>query len=193
MKKSIRKSADFLFEAATLKRLKRTGWQILGENEESIAEHSYMVGVISYLLAKEIGADAAKTVTMGLFHDLTETRVGDIYKLADKYVRADVMGAARDAFSSLKNPAQLLSLTVEYEEEKTLESKIVHDADTLALLLELKPLSEKGNIHAKEWLEANLDALRLPESKELALSIKNTDSQNWWKQERQEIHKSFKK
>ena len=43
---------DFLFEAAALKRLKRTGWQILGGgNTESVAEHSFMVAVIAYVMA----------------------------------------------------------------------------------------------------------------------------------------------
>src|SRR3990172_10660792 len=141
--------ADFLFEAATLKRLKRTGWQILGENEESIAEHSYMVAVISYLLAKELHADVGRVLSLSLFHDFSEVRVGDVYKLADCYVRVDELAAAKDAFAGSADPEELTGFFLEYEKEMTKESKIVHDADTLALCIELKQLVEKGNKHAK--------------------------------------------
>lgn len=184
---------NFLFEAATLKRLQRTGWQILGENQESIAEHSFMVCVISYILAGKLKANSGKVVKMALFHDFSETRVGDIYKLADLYVKADVIKAAQDSFSNMGVNNELLSLFKEYEEEKTLEAKIVHDADTLSLCLELKLLIEHGNLHAKEWLAANVKALHLAEAKSLVLEIKNTDSQGWWKMERAKIHKSFRK
>ncbi len=184
---------NFLFEAATLKRLQRTGWQILGENRESIAEHSFMVAIISLVLAQDLKADKEKVLTIALFHDFSEARMGDIYKLADLYVKADVMKASRDAFSDLSDSGKMLNLIKEYEDEKTLEAKIVHDADTLALMIELKQLIEKGNANAKEWFEANFDALRLDKSIKLANQIKNSNSQDWWKKERDKIHKSFGK
>lgn len=184
--------ANFLFEAATLKRLQRTGWQILGENEESVAEHSYMVCVVSYLLAKQLNADIGKTLMMSLFHDFTEARVGDIYKLADLYVKADIIKAASDALSNLPDWEEIVKITKEYEEGKTLEAKIVHDADVLALCLELKQLIEKGNRNAEEWLEGNKDRLHLDISRQLAREIQETDSQDWWKKERGKIHKRYK-
>ncbi len=184
---------NFLFEAATLKRLQRTGWQILGDNKESIAEHSFMVAVIGYLLATELKADVQKVLTMGLFHDLSETRIGDVYKLADLYVQVETMKAVKDVFSNLPNSGKIISLIQEYEDEKTLEAKIVHDADTLALMIELKQLMENGNINAKEWFLGNFDALRLDLSKKLAKQIQNSNSQDWWKREREKIHKSYKK
>lgn len=185
--------ANFLFEASTLKRLKRTGWQILGENKESIAEHSFMVAVISYVLAKKLNADLGRVFLIALFHDFTESRTGDVYKLADLYVEVDVIRAADDAFLNSPDKDELVNIIKEYEDEKTVESKIVHDADTLALCLELKQLVEHGNLHAREWFEANLKVLKLDESKDLLNQIKNTDSQDWWKKERDKIHKSIKK
>jgi putative hydrolases of HD superfamily len=188
-----KKIINFLFEAAALKRLKRTGWQILGENEESVAAHSYMVAVISYALAYEVGAKIQKVLTMALFHDFTESRMGDIYKLADGYVKGDVIKAANDAFAKVSFNKDLIILTKEYEDENTLEARIVHDADTLALCLELKQLIERGNIHAKVWFTANKDALRLDISKKIISEIENTDSQAWWVKEREKIHRGFKK
>lgn len=190
MKKNI---VNFLFEAATLKRLQRTGWQILGENKESIAEHSFMVAVISFLLSQDLQADTEKVLLIALFHDFAEGRTGDIYKLSDLYVKADVMKATKDAFVNLGNYSKMVRLFEEYEEEKTLESQIVHDADTLSLMIELKQLMEKGNIHAGEWLDANMDRLQLSESKKLGKMIKSGNSQDWWKKERGVIHKGYRK
>ena len=184
---------NFIFEAATLKRLQRTGWQVLGENRESIAEHSFMVGIISYVIGKQKNANIEKLLLMALFHDFTETRIGDIYKLADFYVKADVLQAAKDAYESLSYGSELVKITREYEDEENLEAKIVHDADTLALCVELKQMMEKGNTNAKEWFDANLDVLVLDESKSLGRELAKTNSQDWWKKERNQLHKLIKK
>lgn len=186
--------ANFLFELETLTRLQRTGWQILGgANKETIAEHSYMVAVISFILATQITADLEKILLMALFHDASEARTGDVYKLADKYVKADVISATRDAFAEIPQTRKIILLVKEYEEEKTSEAKIVHDADTLALMIELKQLMENGNVNAKEWFLGNFDALRLDASKKLANQLKSASSQDWWKKERAKIHKGFKR
>lgn len=189
----MKNQANFLFEASTLKRLQRTGWQILGENRESIAEHSYMVSIISYVIGRENNANIEKVLLMALFHDFTETRIGDIYKLADFYVKGDVLKAAKHAYEGLPYGQELVKITGEYEDKNSLEAKIVHDADTLALCVELKQLMEKGNTNAKEWFDANLDALVLEKSKSLGRELAKTNSQTWWKKERNQLHKLIKK
>ncbi|OGG03965.1 hypothetical protein A2W14_05890 [Candidatus Gottesmanbacteria bacterium RBG_16_37_8] len=185
--------SDFLFEAAALKRLKRTGWQILGENQESIAEHTFMVVVISYVLAKKFKVNLEKILIMALFHDFEEGRTGDVYKLADLYTKTDKKKALRDVFSHLEKPKSIIDILKDYHQANTLAAKIVKDADTLALCIELKQLVEKGNIHAKEWLTANLDSLKTSEGKKLGSDLVKTDSQNWWKKERKILHNRLKK
>ncbi len=185
---------NFLFEAATLKRLQRTGWQILGgANKESIAEHSFMVCVISFVLAQDMKVNLEKILLTALFHDLPETRIGDVYKLADLYVNADEKKARRDVLSNLGDDKKALSILDEYDKKLSLESKLVHDADTLALILELKQMIENGNLNACDWLSANINCLKLEKSKELAREIETANSQDWWKKERKKIHKSFRK
>lgn len=171
---------DFLFEIATLKRLKRTGWQILGDNNESIAEHSFVTAIIAYSIATELAATVEKVLLMSLFHDVEETRTGDIYRLADDYVRAKKEKALQATLTHAPNAPMLTKLLEEYEKRKTLEAKIVKDADTLSLCLELKQLQEKGNIHVEEWLESNGSQLLLPLSKKLLKDIRQGDSQHWW-------------
>ena len=112
---------NFLFEAAALKRLQRTGWQILGDNQESIAEHTFMVCVISFVLAVKLKADLEKVLIIALFHDFEEARTGDVYKLADLYTQVDKKKAITDAFSKLPQSAKISKLIAEYEHKKTLD------------------------------------------------------------------------
>lgn len=52
---------------------------------------------------------------------------------------------------------------------------------------------ERGNTHAKEWMDANSLRVRLPESIELMTLLSKTDSQDWWKDIRATIHEEFAK
>ncbi|KKR33469.1 MAG: hypothetical protein UT63_C0016G0008 [Candidatus Gottesmanbacteria bacterium GW2011_GWC2_39_8] len=185
--------ADFLFEAQTLKRIKRTGWQILGENEENIADHLYLTAVIAYVLSTKIKADREKVLLMALFHDFHETRIGDLDKISLNYVTRDIKKANDDIFEKLPFGRDLVKILSEYETKKSLEAKIVYEANVLALLIELKTLVDKGSIHAGEWLSANKKRLKLKESKELADEIMSTDSQDFWKEIREKLHREFNK
>jgi len=148
-----------------------------------------MVSVISLLISDILGADKEKVLTMSLFHDFSEGRTGDVYKLADFYVNVNEKKANEDAFHNLPNSSKIIGILEEYEEAKTLESKIVHDADVLALMIELKILIENGNRNAGEWFEGNLKRLKLKESQKIGREIEKSNSQNWWKKERSMIHK----
>jgi putative hydrolases of HD superfamily len=147
--------------------------------------------VIAFTIAGLLNADRGTVALIALFHDLPEVRSGDVYKLADLYVNVNDMQAAKDTFQSAPDPESLMELFEEYEKEETLESKIVHDADTLALCLELKQMMEQGNALAENWFTGNRKALRLETSREIFDTLAKTDSQEWWEKERKEIHKGF--
>ena len=180
---------NFIYEAAVVKRLKRTGWQILGDNEESLGEHTFMTAVISYSLAKQLHADIGTVLTMAIFHDFHEGRTGDMDKIAQFYVKRDQGKANRDIFQGVDDDV-IKTLEI-YEHKKTLEAKIVYEANIIALLVELKILMEKGNVHAKEWFDGNTQRLRLPLAKSLASELQKTSTQDWWKHIRKNIHEGF--
>jgi putative hydrolase of HD superfamily len=75
----------FLFETGHLKRTPRSGWLMAGvPNAESVAEHSFRVGVIAYVIATLEGANADRAAALGLFHDVPESRTGDIPSVGKK-------------------------------------------------------------------------------------------------------------
>lgn len=194
-----RQRTNLIYEGANVKRMLRTGWQRLGDNEEGVGEHSFMTAVIAYLLAREINAagDASRNVAMekimlmSIFHDFHEGRTGEMDKVAKLYMTRHEDKANEDIFKGVDD--DLLTLLSEYEARKTLDAQVVYEANVIAFGVECKILMEKGNTHAKEWMDANSKRVRLPESIELMTSLAATDSQDWWKDIREAIHEEFAK
>lgn len=190
---------NLIYEAANVKRMLRTGWQRLGDNEEGVGEHSFMTAVIAYLLAREINAagDTARSVSMekimlmSIFHDFHEGRTGEMDKVAKLYMTRHEDKANEDIFKGVDDG--LLILLGEYEARKTLDAQVVYEANVIAFGVECKILMERGNTHAKEWMDANSKRVRLPESIELMTTLAATDSQDWWKDIREAIHEEFAK
>lgn len=197
--KNLKQITDLIYEASNVKRMQRTGWQRLGDNEEGVGEHSFMTAVIAYLIAKDINLSddpkrkvrLEKILLMSIFHDFHEGRTGEMDKMAKRYMTRHEDKANEDIFKDKDN--YLFDLLNEYEAKQSLEAQIVYEANVIAFGVECKLLMEKGNTHAKEWMDANSKRVRLPESIELVTSLSNSDSQDWWKDIREEIHEGFAK
>ena len=187
--KKFKHITSLVYEAAVVKRLKRTGWQILGDNEEGVGEHTFMTCVIAYFLAKQLHANIETVLVMSVFHDFHEARTGDLDKLAKFYMTRDQDRANRDIFKGIDD--ELLATLETYEKKQTLEAKIVYEANVIAFLVELKLLIEKGNTHAREWMDANITRLRIPEAVALAKDLATTSSQDWWSSIRATLHEEF--
>lgn len=190
---------NLIYEAANVKRMLRTGWQRLGDNQEDVGEHSFMTAVIAYFLAKEINsaggnqrhASMEKVLVMSIFHDFHEGRTGEMDKMAKRYMTRHEDKANEDIFKNIDD--ELLVLLNEYEAKQSLEAQIVYEANVIAFGVECRILLEKGNSHAKEWMDANSLRVRLPESVALMTALAGTDSQDWWKDIREAIHEEFAK
>lgn len=189
--KNLKKITNLVYEAAVVKRMLRTGWQILGDNQEGVGEHTFMTCVIAYFLGKELKANLETVLTMAVFHDFHEARTGDLDKIAKFYMTRDQDKANRDIFAGVDE--DLLATLNEYEKKELLEARIVYEANVIAFLVELKLLIEKGNTHAQEWLDGNITRLRLPEAIALAKDLAAIDSQDWWKHIRNTLHEEFAK
>ena len=97
------KILNFFFELAQLRRIKHEGWRTIGvENPESVADHSLRAAQIGYFLAKEENyKNPQEIVTMLVFHDIGECRIGDIHKIANRYVEANEEQAVKDQIQNL--------------------------------------------------------------------------------------------
>lgn len=174
--------AKLLFEAALLKRIERTGYYYLGTGKENVASHSFGVVFCTYLLCKiyQGKANEEKAIKMALLHDFLEARTGDFNAVNKLYNKADEMRALKEAFSGLPFEEEVLKLFEEYRKNETLEAKIVHDADTLDLMVQLKEQKDLNNPFAERWLSYAKRRLILDESKKLAEALLETEWCSWW-------------
>jgi len=179
------KILNFIAEAGLLKRVKRSGWWVLGvPHEESVAEHSFRCAVIGYILSKMEGVDPYRVLMMTLFNDIHEARINDLHKMAHKYI--DVRSAEKKAFSEQISalPAgtkdELKTIRKEHDTQKTKESLIARDADILECLIQAKEYADTGMSNAKKFFKKAPEHLKTKSARDLWNKTKTWDSGKWW-------------
>jgi putative hydrolase of HD superfamily len=173
--------ANFLFEVGMLNKTPRTGFQFLGSGKESVAEHILRTLFIGYSLCKlDPSVDELKVLRMCLVHDLPEARTGDMNYMYKKYVTVDEEKAVRELTETLPFGDEIKAVLAEFNEKKTRESLLAHDADQLGLILLLKEYGDLGNKYSQEWLNYAVRRLCTDEGRKLADAILRTDWTQWW-------------
>lgn len=129
---------DILQVAGRLKDTTRHCYTPLGR-QESVAEHSWRISLMAYLIADEFPeADMNKVIKMCLIHDLGECFTGDIPTFdktdADRVTEDKLLG---DWVQTLPEPVRTewSALFAEMEARKTLEAKIYKSIDSLEALI----------------------------------------------------------
>lgn len=178
----MRERVNLLNEVGMLANTPRSGFAFLGTGQQSVAEHSYRVTIISLVLADlcQEKVDREKLMMLSLLHDLPEARTGDLNYVNKKYVVADAKKAIEDIGGELPLAKEMRAGMAEYEAAESLESTLVHDADKLELLLVLKQESDTGNPRALKWFDNVYARLKTAEAKLLANEISETPSDEWW-------------
>ncbi len=161
---------EFLFSLGVLKRIKRSGWIYAGiRDPESIAEHSFRVGVIAFLLAKKEGKDPYKASTYALFHDLDEIFKGDLNRVQKLFL--EIKKDSIEVF-----PRDLpLEIPEEYKD-------IIRDADKIEMLLTAIEYMEVFNVDLSEWVENAKESVVTKAGRDLVEEIlKNKEKVYWWR------------
>jgi len=173
---------NLIFEAFHLKMVQHEGERILNIEPISVASHSLNAAQIGYILAKMENADAEKVATMMIWHDLPETRIGDLHWIAQKYIDdkktiedqvfADQM---QDVFCGVT----LQRLFDEYQKNKTQESKIAHDADVLEQVFQMRMYQEQWLPPAKVFLKHFWPKLQTESAKKLFGMVRRRSFWQW--------------
>ena len=174
--------AAYLFEIGSLKNLPRAGWLRLMASTESVAEHSFRVGVIGLVLAAIEGADVGRTAALGLLHDSPETRTGDITAIGRAYVTTDPpedVSVHQTAGMPAAAAKVCQDLVAEYEAGETPESQAARDADKLESLLQAIEYQAQG-YDTTAWQETSVTALRTDAGRQLARAVMAADPHSWW-------------
>jgi len=187
--KGIKKLTAFLFEIGNLRKVIRAHQQTLlsFDLSDTIASHSFRVTLIAYFLAKELKANTDKVIKMCLLHDIEEARSSDHNWVHKRYVKVFEDEIRRDQLKDLPHSEELIKLSKEYDERKTLEAKISKDADLLDETFLLKEYAWQGNKEAKDWLKGSKTKSHHEKmmftklAKAIAKEVKRQPPSFWWK------------
>ncbi|CAN6444518.1 unnamed protein product [Victoria cruziana] len=145
---------DFLTLCHRLKTTKRKGWINHGiTNPESIADHMYLMAVMA-LIANDIpGVDRERCIKIAIVHDIAEAIVGDITP-SDGVPKAEKSRREHEALTYMcevlgeqSRAAEVKELWAEYENNSSLEAKLVKDFDKVEMILQaLEYEAEHGKV-----------------------------------------------
>ncbi len=176
---------DFFSEAGLLKRIKRSGWWVVGvSGPESVAEHSFRCAVIAYVLAKMEGVDPYKSVMMALFNDIHEARINDLHKMGQRYI--DFPKAEKIAFYEQIEllPQEIRTELSRLFEERSMqlarEAVVARDADILECLLQAKEYVEQGFPLARKFYRKAPGLLVTRSAGSLWRSAQKLSGDHWW-------------
>lgn len=178
--------ANFLYEAGQLKRVKRSGWWLINiKDPESVAEHSWRVAVIGYILAKLENVNTESVLLMCLFNDFHETRINDLHKVGQRYI--NFSDAETKAHTEQMLPLGNIGKTLlkshnEFQEQKTHESVVARDADLLECLVQAREYQKQGYMDAQNWIDNVKKTLISNSAKQLASELERTDPNEWWRE-----------
>ncbi len=174
---------EFLYEIGCLRRQQRSWSQFLYPDAASNTDHTFRVIWTALVLAKKEGVNATeKVIKMALVHDVPESRTGDTNYLSRQYVNENNEQAFTDVFGGTVLEAEFFEIWHEYEKRETKEAKIVKDADTLDIDLELAEAMAAGNPLGeifKEHRELVSKMLFTKSARELWDQIQKSDPHAW--------------
>jgi putative hydrolase of HD superfamily len=76
--------------------------------------------------------------------------------------------------------AEMQSLMEEFRAQTSLEALLAHDADQLALLIDLKSLQDVGYASPGQWIEHVAPRMKTETGRRLARGILEIDWNHWW-------------
>ena len=136
--------SEFFFQIAGLKKLPRSGWKIkLGlDDSESVAEHSYMMSVMSMVLADMKSLNSEKVIKMSILHDWAESKIGDFMPDEIGYdKKSELENYAMSEILELlpqKIQSDYQDMWNEFLVRDTPEARLVHELDKLEMALQAK-------------------------------------------------------
>jgi putative hydrolase of HD superfamily len=154
MNKKINDNLLFFYRGVEkLKTVLRNAHTSDSKRRESVAEHSWMMSLIALTLFENVKTKCNKEKVLKLIavHDIAEAITGDIptYEKSERKRKKHLL--EKEAIIKLtekldkKTKRQIMLLCEEFEENKTMEAKIVHAIDKMEVII------QHLNAHIKTW------------------------------------------
>uniref|UniRef100_A0ACD5Z160 Uncharacterized protein n=1 Tax=Avena sativa TaxID=4498 RepID=A0ACD5Z160_AVESA len=153
---------DFLTLCYCLKTTKRAGWVRRGlQGPESVADHMYRMGVMALVAADlPAGVNRDRCVKMAIVHDIAEAIVGDITP-ADGVPKEEKSRREKEALDHMcsllgggSRADEIRELWMEYENNATLEAKVVKDFDKVEMILQALEYEKEQGRDLEEFFQS---------------------------------------
>jgi putative hydrolase of HD superfamily len=178
---NFRALARFIHETGQLKKNPRSGWLSINiANPESIADHAWRTSLVGFILARMEKADTERVMELCLFHDLHETRLGDLNYVSTRYIKKNSMKAVRDQLKGVFCAKEIESIMRELFACKTKEAIVAKDADLLEMIAQARDYMDAGNKYAEEWITDAKRKLKTKSARKLARELEKTSSNEFW-------------
>lgn len=181
---------NFVFEAGQLRMERRNGWHHLQVSPESVSEHCHRGSMLAYFvasLAKEkeqrySNIDPNYVVTLFVFHEMTEQRLGDDDAIQKRYMTIDTKKVLSEQTESLGTiGTSLKNMWLEVDGRETPSGSLAKDVDYLEMAFSARELVVKGHQEAQKWVDVVGPKLESEVAKEIFAGINNADPNEWWK------------
>lgn len=182
---------NYIFEMGVMRKEMHNGLKLAGVSDlNSIGEHALRAAQIGYILTvlenKKHGTNLSpeKVASILIFHDNGEVRIGDLHKVATRYINSKE--SEKNAFTEQASqlPEEIKDKIVGYfeeiEERTTKEGIIAKDADWLENAFMAKEQNDLGNRLAAEWVDNVGKTIETESAKEIFQMMKETRFTDWW-------------
>lgn len=149
----MKRDVEFLYEIGMLRHLPRQWNRFGGIPFANLADHHFRVIWIALIIAAhEKVNNTDKIIKMALVHDIAESRTNDVDYISRQYTERDERTGLIDMLEGNSLRDEFLALFDEYEDRKSIEAKIVKDADQLDIDFEIQEQDANG-VKVKDWLD----------------------------------------
>jgi len=181
--KNSKRDLEFLYEIGCLRFIDRSWKQFLGPNVANVSEHILRVVWIALYVARlEKVKSEEKIIKLALIHDIGESRTGDTNPITRQYNDQNEKKAIADIVAKTVFESDFVKYYEEYKQRKTIEAKIVKDADNLDIDLETMEQEVMGYKKPKIWEKYGDERgrkLYTKSARALYKKILNSDPHSW--------------
>ncbi len=178
-----KRDIEFLYEIGALRFVQRTWRQFFREDVANNSEHMFRVMWTALAISKaEKVKNEEKILKMALVHDIGESRCPDSNYLSKNYSTRDEDKALNDMLVSTEFEKEFVELFNEYHARKSIEAKIVKDADNLDVDFEIVEHAANGSTLIKNWKSKRAlvyKELFTSTAKKMWKEIYNSDPNAW--------------
>ncbi|KAH6818543.1 Metal-dependent phosphohydrolase [Perilla frutescens var. frutescens] len=169
---------DFLTLCHRLKTTKRAGWVRRGVQEpESIADHMYRMGLMALIASDNPSVNRDKCIKMAIVHDIAEAIVGDITP-ADGVPKEEKSRREQEALQKMcevlgggERAQEIRELWMEYEENSSMEAKVVKDFDKVEMILQALEYETEQGKNLEEFFQSTAGKFQTDLGKAWALEV----------------------